>query len=96
MCGDEGGEFIYATCLQALLRWSEIWRPAGYLSRSGQRCAAGLQVEKGTGQAHSGVSSWSSNKAACPYSPCSMRKLAKMSGDVRARAGFTFQAGRER
>lgn len=24
-----------------------------------------------------------------------MRRLAKMSGDVRDRAGFTFQAGRE-
>ena len=40
------------------------WRPAGYLNRSGQPCAAGTQVEKDTGRAHSGVSSWSSNKAA--------------------------------
>lgn len=44
---------------------AEIWHSTGYLSQSGQLCAAGVQAGKGRSQDHSGISNWSSKMAAC-------------------------------
>lgn len=80
------GKFVFvlywSSCASSLLALTKRW-PAGYLSRSGYPCVAGTQVGRGRGQAHSGVASCSRNKAAWLYSPCSTRKLAKMSGHVK-------------
>lgn len=59
----EGGRSIRPVCR---LCQDGVRSDTGYLSRSEQPCAAGIQVGKGTGHAHSGVSRWSSNKASCP------------------------------
>lgn len=63
-------------CCYKTDRGSSFWLV--YLSMP---CGADTEEEKGRDPAHSAVSSWSRNKAAWP--PCSRRKLAKVSRDVR-------------
>lgn len=56
ICYDSGG----SVTLQA-----EIWHSTGYLSQSGQLCAAGVQAGKDRAQDRSGISNRSSKMAAC-------------------------------